>query len=245
MNRWLSLSLLALLVPLASFAAPASADEPPRLADAGPGRNETDAVLERRREEHDASGVTFDIRASILVPEGDYVNGLGMSSFGPGSAISFLLGFHPTRNFGVVLGLRGSFGHAGFSGCDASSADSGCGGYSLQVPLVLEYDATDRTRGFFLQGGLGLFTSYHAYGDGTTLTFSDTLEYKAQVGWRIPFSRGEARPSSIGLEIFADADFGQFSNAAVQDPGGDIAGSVAAPVWHYVFELGVGAHFTP
>jgi hypothetical protein len=242
MNLWLASSPLAILLFVTVRAVAA---DPPSFAEVGPGRSETDSYLERRRERHESSGVTFDVRASLLVPEGDYVTGASMSSFGPGSAFALLMGLHPTRNFGVVFGVRASYGHAGFSGCDPSSTGAGCGGYSLQVPVLLEYDATNRMRGFFLQGGVGLFTSYHAYGDATTLTVKDTLEYKAQIGWRIPFDRGEARASTFGMEIFAGVDFGQFSNAEVNDVDGDIAGSITAPAWHYAFELGVGAHFTP
>ncbi len=243
MNRLLAPSLAVLALSVAS---PALAEPPPPLDAVGPGRNETDALLERRRDAHDATGVTIDIRASILVPAGEYVAGAGMSSFGPGAGFAVALGFHPMRHFGVLFGFRGSYGHAGFDGCDPNASDASCGGYSLQVPVMLEYDAVDRTRGFFLQGGLGLFTSYHAYGDATTMSFSnDFAEYKAAVGWRFPLRHDEARVSSMGMEIFAGADFGQFASGEVHDVDGDVAGPIDARAWHYTFELGVGTHFTP
>jgi hypothetical protein len=109
----------------------------------------------------------------------------------------------------------------------------------------LELDATDRVRGFFAQAGVGLFTSYHAYGDATTLTVSDTLDYKAQIGWRIPIAGAGGKPSSMGFEFFGGADVGQFSNAEIHDVDGAAAGSIATPAWHYAFELGFGVHFTP
>jgi hypothetical protein len=248
MNRSFAASTIALVLVSCSFVcapATAAAAETSSSASVAPGTGDPDDSLARRRAAHDATGFTFDMRASLLVPAGDYVTGAGMSSFGPGSAISLLFGFHATRHVALVLGVRGSFGHDGFSGCDTTSYDPSCGGYSLQVPVLLEYDATDRVRGFFVQGGVGLFTSYHAFGPGTTLTVSDTLDYKAQLGWRIPIPGAAGKPSPIGLEIFGGADFGQFSSAEIQDGDSDVAGSVVAPAWHYAFEIGVGAHFTP
>jgi hypothetical protein len=244
MHRLLIASSVALLTLAA--ASPAFADDPPPLEAVGPGRNEIDAVLQRRREAHDFTGVTIDMRASLLVPAGDSVSGASMSGFGPGTGFSLTLGLYPVRHFGVLFGFRGSYGHSGFDGCDASASDASCGGYSVQVPAMLEYDVVDRTRGLFLQGGLGLFTSYHAYGDATTMTLTNNFaEYKAAVGWRIPFRHDEARPSPMGLEIFAGADFGEFASAEVHDVNGDFSGSITTPAWHYTFEIGVGAHFTP
>jgi hypothetical protein len=245
MDHWIAFPLLALLF---CAAVPASADEPPRVSDVGPGRNETDAYLARRRDAHDSSGVTLDVRWSILVPSGQYFNGagVGMDTFGPGSAIALSLGFHPFRHLGILVGARGSFGHAGIDGCDTNASNASCGGYSLQVPVMIELDATDRTRGFFVQGGVGLLTSYTAYGAGGTMNFTnDFAEYKAAVGWRHPFDRGEARSSWLGLEIFVGADVGQFANADIHTDEGTAAGSIDARAWHYVFEGGVGMHFTP
>ncbi len=245
MNRWLASSPVAVLLFLAVRA---SAAEPPPPVPFGPGRNETDDSLERRRAAHEASGITFDMRWSMLVPTGDYLSGtgVGMSSFGPGSAIALSIGFHPFRHVGFLVGARGSFGHAGVDGCDANASNASCGGYSLQVPVMLELDATDRMRGFFFQGGLGLMTSYTAYGAGGTMSFANDFgEYKAAVGWRHPFNRGEARASWLGLEVFLGADVGQFASADIHSIDGAASGSIDARAWHYVFEGGVGMHFTP
>lgn len=195
-------------------------------------------------------GLLFSLRTGVLVPAGRYgdASGLGLGDFGPGASSTLSIGYYVTPHIGLIGGVRGSYGHRGVSGC--SSSDRSCGGYTIQVPLMVEYAPSGRTRGFFLDGGIGLFTTYAVYSDAGTLTATSPVEAKLGVGYRwepvLPSPQGP-KHTGWGVELYANVDMGQFSHLEGSSPDGDFSGDVASDkkAIHAAFDVGLAVYWGP
>jgi hypothetical protein len=193
-------------------------------------------------------GWNIDLRTSLVLPMGSFADepGLGMGDFGPGAGVALTLGGYLTPHVGVLGGFRGTFGHDGVSGChNGITKDSNCGGSTLQIPLLVEYAFVNRRSGLYARGGVGLFTTYKAYGDAGKYSFSnDYPELKAGIGYRI---EGGPAKGLFGLDVFVDGDVGKFTSLSAHTASGGVDGDVASDkrAYHAMIELGVGIHFSP
>jgi hypothetical protein len=198
-------------------------------------------------EDKPSRGGLFSIRTSVVVPTGSYADGVSLSDFGPGEAVTATLGYFVTPHIGLLAAARGSYGHSGFSGCkDPTSSSSTCGGYTLQVPLLVELAPSGRTHGFFADVGVGLLTQYKAYGDAGTLAVTSPIEAKLGVGyrWEAGFLSRNKHPG-WGFELYANADIGQFSHLTLHSVDGSVDGDIAPEKKsiHTTFDLGVALYW--
>jgi hypothetical protein len=231
----------------------APAEEAPVVRERVPARR-THRTYETYEE---GSGFVLGLTPGMLVvPGGKLFDGgsaADMSGFGPGLGGELSGAYYFTPNVGLKLGLRYTFDHKGLEGCQglgSSTGNSSCNGSTFQLPVTVQYALQNRKRGLYLEGGIGLLTSYSmgvSQGDATEqLTFhNDFLEGKLGGGYRIPFTQKDG-PSRFGADIFAQADFGQFNMMTLSQTG---AASQTADVdqkaFHYMVAIGVALHVTP
>jgi hypothetical protein len=231
---------LATVAALATtlLSVPALADEPktnPATVAPPPDKPTLPDVVER-------PGVTFRFNGGFMVPTGNFAEGTESITkyFGPGAALTLLLGYYVTPHFGVLGGVQASYGHTGH--CENRSSD-GCIGYTLQVPVVAEYAFRNRQRGVVVLAGLGLLTQYRGIAGADSISFTNGLaEAKLGLAYRFVLTPAEQQ-TSRGLEINLTTDIGRFSAADLEIRGRRVSGDITKPAVHATFLLTVGATF--
>jgi hypothetical protein len=160
----------------------------------------------------------------------------GVKTLGPGVSFDARLGYYVTPHVGILVGVRGSYGHQD-PGCSGDS----CNGYSLQVPLMVQFAGTDRTRGVYVEVGIGLGTTYGASTEGAVYKLSSPAELKLGLGYRLAGAGGARRTTTLDLNI--GADFGSITSAEISTNAGSYSGSVDGTT-HVVVALSVSSHFS-
>jgi hypothetical protein len=181
------------------------------------------------------SGFVLSLGSGALVPTSTFITGL--RPLGPGVAFEARLGYYPTSHLGILTGIRASYGHAisGCAGCD--------GGYSTQVPVMIQLAATDRTRGFYAEVGVGLATTYAGtIGGGTTYSFSSPVEGKLGFGYRVAGGRGAALATTADFNV--GADVGSIDTAEVKTKTGGVLTDKSDQPAHAVIAMSLRLHFS-
>ena len=179
------------------------------------------------------SGWVFSFGSGGLFPATSFVP--GAKALGPGVSFDVRLGYYPAAHIGLVVGFRGSYGHE-VSGC----VDS-CSGYSLQVPVMLQLAAQDRTRGIYAELGVGVATTYAGAGGGATYSLSSPAEMKVGFGYRFAGSGGARRSTTLDLNL--GVDVGSITSAEVHAAGRSYSGKVDGAM-HVVLALSAIMHFS-
>jgi len=193
--------------------------------------------------ESERYGFVLDFGTGLVVPWGEYGKGASATSFGAGLANTLKLGGFFSSHLGINGGVRFSYKHQGMSGCTDQEKQE-CGGFTYQFPVVAEYAFSTRKAGLYLQAGLGLLSTYSAYGFAQTLKVSSPFDYKVGLGYRWSqqsVRENFTRPSRVSFDVYANLDFGSFERVARYREEAEIT----AKSTHYMAELGVGLHWTP
>lgn len=154
----------------------------------------------------------------------------------PGLALSATAGFFPIAQLGIFVGYRGSVLHLFHS-------DTVCGGRTSQIPVVLEYAPEGRTRGLFVDGGVGLLNSVRidpCFSVDAAETFSNPVTGKLAVGYR----RGVSNTSGWGLEVRLGVDVGSFSSYELEGRTG-LSDSNSLHYLYNVVDLTMGIYYAP
>ncbi len=160
------------------------------------------------------------------------------------------LGGYVTPHFGLMAGLQVGVG-AMWEGCSDTCANAG----HFQLPIVAQYAFKDRSQGPYVEGGLGLLSTYVASTDSKTqsdsppekLGLSSPVDVKLGVGYRIPVSAARDKASTSAFDIRLGADFGQFRKLSYETVVGSIEGDIASDrqATHFFVGLSAGYHITP
>jgi hypothetical protein len=181
------------------------------------------------------SGFVLSLGSGALVPTSTFIT--GVRPLGPGVAFELRLGYYPTSHFGILTGIRGSYGHT-ISGCAACD-----GGYSTQVPLMIQLAAIDRARGFYSEIGVGLATTYAGnVGGGATYSFSSPVEGKLGFGYRVAGARGAAIPTTADFNVAVDV--GSVDTAEVKTKTGTVLSDKSDQPMHAVVAMSLRLHFS-
>ena len=181
------------------------------------------------------SGFVVQLGGGVLAPTQSFV--AGMRTIGPGASTELRLGYYVSPHFGILLGVRGSYGHALAGAGDSSN------GYSVQVPVLFQIAATDRTRGVYFDFGVGLGTTYGGTaGEGLSYTLTSRVEGKFGIGYRIGgMSSGARSPFSVDLNL--GMDVGAINSVKVDTSEGSFSDTTDQPV-HVAVALSALLHFS-
>jgi len=197
----------------------------------------------RDEPENELRGFVLDFGTGLLVPWGEYSQGSSASSFGLGAASTVKVGVYVSPHIGLGGGVRFSYKHPGSSSCNNQEKEN-CGGYTYQFPLMAEYAFGTRKTGPYAVAGLGLLSTYRAYGFAHTLKVSSPFDYKLGFGYRWSqhaVAGNRDRPSRLSFDVYANFDFGQFDHGESDGH----AFEIASPSMHYMAELGAALRWTP
>jgi hypothetical protein len=203
-------------------------------AETPPAARETVTVKENEIAETKPSGWVLQLGSGGLFPATSFVP--GAKTLGPGVSFDVRLGYYPASHLGVLVGFRGSYGHE-LSGCGDS-----CSGYSLQVPVMLQFAAQDRTRGVYGEVGLGFGTTYGGTAGGATYSPSSPVEMKLGFGYRFAGSGGARRSTTLDLNV--GMDIGSITSEDVHTADLSYSGKVDGAT-HVVVALPAIMHFSP
>ena len=181
------------------------------------------------------TGFVLQFGTGVLVPASSFAPGI--STVGPGLAFDLRLGGYATPHFGILVGFRGSFGHD--SGICGDPCDKG---YSLQVPVMLQFAQQDRARGLYGEVGLGFGTTYGGSGHGVTYELSSPLELKLGTGYRVSGANGTRRSATLDLNF--GMDIGALDHAKLTAGSAKYDGSIDHASTHVVVALSLIAHFS-
>lgn len=182
-----------------------------------------------------STGLVLQFGAGVLAPA--FAFAPGTATMGPGVSFDVRVGTYATPHLGVLVGFRGSYGHSGGLCGDECSK-----GYSLQVPLMLQFAQRDRTRGAYLELGLGFGTTYGGSGDGFTYALSTPIEFKSGIGYRLSGANDARRRLTLDLNL--GMDIGSMSHAKLR--AGDVSydGPIDKAPTHVVVALSLISHFS-
>lgn len=164
--------------------------------------------------------------------------------------VELKLGGYITQHFGVMGGVKGGYG-ALTAGCSGDCTNA----FSYQFPVVAQYAFHDRSRGFYVEGGLALVTTYAASTDTTkhpeqspeTIKVSAPVDLELGVGYRLPTASKPEQAATSGFDLHVTLDIGQFKSFQYKSVRGDVSGDIAGDkqALHVAVGLGVGYHFAP
>jgi hypothetical protein len=192
-------------------------------------------------------GFVLNFSSTIVVPAGEFSEGVDASSFGAGVGFGALFGVYATEHLGVLGGFSGSVSHQGYSDCKVKDD---CKGTRFQLPVVAQYALRNRKEGLYFQGGLGFASTFTIRVDGDGyLTVSSPFDVKLGLGYRVPagiFGPPRDKPSRSGVDLFAGFDLGQFQHVSASSRrSGELDSDIARPAMHYLLEIGAAFHWTP
>ena len=179
-------------------------------------------------------GFVLAIGTSLVVPMTGFVE--GSESLGRGIALDARAGYYLSKHVGIVGGFRGGLGHRVCS-------DDSCHGYSLQLPVMVQYSATNRTRGFYGEAGVGLFTTYSTSAGDATVTVSTPVELKLGAGYCLGGSGRSALDRALSADLRLGVDLGRMTSAEIERGSQSYSGSIDHPTVHVVVALGLMGHF--
>ena len=181
------------------------------------------------------TGIVLQFGSGVLAPTSSFAP--GTSTIGPGIAFDVRLGAYATPRVGILVGFRGSVGH------DSGICGETCNkGYSLQVPVMLQFAQKDRARGLYGEIGLGFGTTYGGSGNGVTYELSSPLELKLGAGYRVSGANGTRR--SVTLDLNFDVDIGTVDHAKLTAASKKYDGSIDDASTHAVVAFSLIAHFS-
>lgn len=181
------------------------------------------------------TGLVLQFGAGVLAPASSFAP--GSSTFGPGVAFDLRLGGYATPHFGVLVGFRGSFGH------DSNICGDACDkGYSLQVPVMLQFAQNDRARGLYGEIGLGFATTYGGSGHGVTYELTSPIELKLGTGYRVAGANGARR--SVTLDLNFGIDIGTVDHAKLTAGTATYDGAIDSASTHVVVACSLISHFS-
>ena len=176
------------------------------------------------------TGFVFQLGSGALVPTGPFMP--GTPTLGPAISVDVRLGTYVSQHVGLLVGFRGAYGHE-ISGCGGQSH---CAGYSVQVPVLLQLAAKDRTQGGYFEIGAGFATTYAGSVAGATYALSSPVELKLGVGARVASQHGASVDFNVGMDI------GSITSAKIKSGDGSYDGSVDGAT-HVVLALNLLGHF--
>lgn len=181
------------------------------------------------------TGLVLQFGSGVLAPASSFAP--GTRTIGPGIAFDLRLGGYATPHVGILVGFRGSFGH------DSAICGDACDkGYSLQVPVMLQFAQKDRARGLYGEIGLGFGTTYGGSGKGVTYELSSPLELKLGVGYRVAGANGARRNATLDLNF--GMDIGKVDHAKLTASTVKYDGSIDDASTHVVVACSLIAHFS-
>lgn len=180
------------------------------------------------------AGWVLDLGAGVLAPTSSFVP--GVRTLGPGASFELALGYYATPHFGILAGIRGSYGHT-LRGCSGSCGE----GYSYQVPVMFQLAAQDRTRGVYAGAGIGLATTYGGKaGSSASYTMTSPVEAKLALGYRFA-GAGGVRPTTT-VDLNFGMDIGSIDKVEVQAADGTTASASGDTPTHVVVALSLLLH---
>ena len=184
---------------------------------------------------------------------GSYVGGAIVKdlAFGAGLVTFDLkLGGYITPHVGILAGVQGGFG-ALFEGCSGTCSKA----VHYQIPIVAQYAFQDRSQGAYLEGGIGIVSTYRASTDSEknphqtpeSLEASSPIDFKLGVGYRIPISAVRDKVATGAFDLRLGADLGQFKKIEYRTVGVELAGDVVSErqAMHFALGFSAGYHFAP
>lgn len=159
-------------------------------------------------------------------------------------------GAYVTTHFGIMAGLQAGYG-ALFEGC----RDTCTNAIHYQLPIVAQYAFQDRSRGAYIEGGLGLFSTYLASTNTSSnpekspeaLEVASPIDFKLGVGYRFPDKARPNKAATGALDLRFGVDLGTFKKLEYQSVGLDVAGDIPSDLqaMHFALGLSAGYHFAP
>ena len=158
------------------------------------------------------------------------------------------LGGYITPHFGLMAGVQAGYG-ALFDGCSGTCVNA----VHYQLPIVAEYAFKDRRRGAYIEGGIGILSTYLAStGDSSddppeTLEVSSPVDFKLGVGYRLPSAASPGKTATSALDLRLGVDLGQFKKLEYGSIAGDVAGDIVSDrqAMHFAIGLSAGYYFAP
>ena len=184
---------------------------------------------------------------------GSYVGGAIVEGVALGAGLvtfDLKLGGYITPHVGILAGVQGGFG-ALFEGCSGTCSKA----VHYQIPIVAQYAFEDRTKGAYLEGGIGIVSTYRASTDSEknpdqapeSLEASAPFDFKLGVGYRIPISAVRDKVATSAFDLRLGADLGQFKKIDYRTVGVELAGDVVndRQAMHFALGFSAGYHFAP
>jgi hypothetical protein len=183
------------------------------------------------------TGFAASLHGGVVLPKGKLAQDLDMN-LGSGIAIEGRAGYYFTPTLGVLAGIRYASGHT-TEGCSVD-----CGGYSFQIPVVIEASFSRRTKGVFFEGGFALLPQIETSGNNARLKASSAVDAKVGLGYRTPIAIDAKEGRGFLLEGRVNYDVGSYNELEVEVAGRKVTGELpegALAVHHMIaFSLGVG-----
>jgi hypothetical protein len=189
----------------------------------------------------------------VLGTGASYLGGGIAKDIGLGAALMTFdvkLGGYVTPHFGIMAGVQAGVG-AMWEGCSDTCANA----VHYQIPIVAQYAFKDRSQGAYVEGGLGILSTYLASTDSKTqpelppeaLRLSAPVDVKLGVGYRIPVSAARDKAATGAFDIRLGADVGQFRKLEYTTVVGSVAGDIASErqATHFTLGFSAGYHFAP
>lgn len=227
--------------PVAAPAAPAELPAPilvdvppPPVAATNRDKNEAKPEADDDDPPNAGPGFVGGVRFSgeVLVGEAEESSSISAGF----SSISGAAGYYFTDHVGALVGLKFGFGAAFECPTTCTTAST------WQIPVTLQYAFQDRTRGAYLEGGLGLLSGVHMNlkGADANLELTTPVEAKLGAGYRWKSQQGKVTQATL---LYAGVDVGEYSSFTVSAGDRRVAGDIASKAMHVSFSAGVGFQF--
>jgi len=185
--------------------------------------------------------LSFGSGGGVLL--GEAVKDLGVT--GGFVTLDVRVGAYVTERIGILGGVQAGYGVM-------NKACSECNAYTYQLPVVAQYAFVDRARGPYVEGGLGLFTTYAGYtkksSSPETVSLRSTVDLKVAVGIRIPLGApSKDKAPTTACDIRLGFDLGRFTSLEYKSVRSDVSGDIRDDrrAMHYLVGLLASYHFAP
>lgn len=154
------------------------------------------------------------------------------------AALDLKVSYYATTHVALQAGLRAG------SGFDVAGCDD-CRSTHFQVPVVSQYAFDDRSRGLYLDGGIGILSTLAMKAEGERLTFRSPVVLKLGIGYRMPIKKVQGRADNQAIDVRLGFDWGSFASASYERGPAEASADIARRAAHYDIGLGASYAFMP
>jgi len=225
--------------PQPAAAAPIIVDVPPAPLAAPTTTKQRDRVEKPEAEDDDEPNAgpgfvgNLNLGGEALVGElvSDASLGAGFTTLNPSA------GYYVTQHFGLFGGIKLGFGAAWDCSAECTTATT------FQIPVTMQYALSDRTRGAYFDGGLGILSTVtlNMKSDRSVSAMSP-IDAKFGAGYRWKSRQGAITQS---MDLHLGFDIGQYSSLTATVRDSEVSADVPsnAKAVHAAVSFGVGWQF--